>query len=217
VVVSNSNQQLGGGGGWRPVDAEPDLAEHVRPWAVRADERCVLGEGLPDAGTRGLQKGTDYEYQVARSGSGNFATFTQTGTPGLDSPAGTMINVNDNAWHHYARSGTALPEPPTLCLMALWTPDQSYRRLWPELNVASFEYLVLAARPGRVGKLHSLPARRCAHLPRALSQAEVLALLPDWAAPDVAGRNTGRAACASPALRDLRLHAQTSAADRRLE
>ena len=68
-------------------------------------------------------------------------SVTQTGTPGIDSPAGTF-NVNDSAWHHYA---------------AVWDGIAGTRQLYvdgtldsgvnltgdygPSGNIASFEYL----------------------------------------------------------------------------
>jgi hypothetical protein len=96
VVVSNSNQQMGGAGGGDPWTANPTWQNTFDAGLSMQMSIAFWAKGFPDVGNPWVaKKGTDFGYQVARSGSNNFATFTQTGTPGADSPAGTMLNVND--------------------------------------------------------------------------------------------------------------------------
>jgi hypothetical protein len=192
VVVSNSNQQLGGAGGGDPWTANPTWQNTFDLGLSVQMSITFWAKGFPDTGNPWIaKKGTDFGYQVARSGSNNFATFTQTGTPGIDSPAGTMLNVNDNAWHHYAAVWDGIAGTRQLYVDGTLDPGINLTGDYgPSSNIAAFEYLVFGGRD--LGGLESytpclLNDVRIYRL--ALSQAEVLALLPASPRPNLASRN----------------------------
>jgi hypothetical protein len=194
VVVSNSNQQLGGGGGGEPWTPNPTWQNTFDLGLSVQMSIAFWAKGFPNAGNPWVsKKGTDYGYQVARSGSGNFATFTQTGTPGLDSPAGTMINVNDNAWHHYAAVWDGIAGTRQLYVDGTLDPGVNLTGDYgPSSNVASFEYLVFGGRDlGGLGSFTPCRLNDMRIYRLALSQAEVLALLPAGPPPKLAGRSSG--------------------------
>ena len=192
VVVSNSNQKLDGGG---PNSYEPNPT-----WQNTFDVGLSVqmsiafwAKGFPDAGNPWVaKKGTDFGYQVARSGSDNFATFTQTGTPDIDSPAGTL-NVNDSAWHHYAAVWDGIAGTRQLYVDGTLDPGVNLTGDYgPSGNIASFEYLTFGARDlGGVGSFTPCLLNDVRVYRLALSQAEVLALLPASPAPTLASRNAG--------------------------
>jgi hypothetical protein len=192
VVVSNSNQQLGGSAG-DPWQTNPT-------WQTTFDNGLSVqmsiafwAKGFPDAGNPWIaKKGTDYGYQVARSGSDNFATFTQTGTPGADSPAGTMLNVNDTTWHHYAAVWDGIAGTRQLYVDGTVDPGVNLTGDYgPSSNIAAFEYLAFGGRDtGGLGSFTPSLLNDVRIYRVALSQAEVLALLPASTAPKLATRNT---------------------------
>ena len=105
-------------------------------------------KGFPDTWGPWISKGGEsVGYQVRRAGSENFATFTQTGTPGTDSPAGTMLNVNDNAWHHYAAVWDGIAGTRQLYVDGTLDPGVNLTGDYgPSVTIASFEYLVFGGR-----------------------------------------------------------------------
>jgi Concanavalin A-like lectin/glucanases superfamily len=184
VIVSNSNAKLDGGGP-NPYVANPTWMNTFDVGLSVQMSIAFWAKGFPDAGNPWVsKKGTDFGYALQRSGADNYATFTLCGTPGADSPAGT-INVNDSSWHHYA---------------AVWDGIAGTRQLYvdgsldnginltgdfgPSTNIASFEYVVFGGRDlGGVGYftpclMHDVRIYRLA-----LSQAEVQALLPSSPSP----------------------------------
>ena len=194
VVVSNSNQQMGGAGGGDPWTANPTWENTFDVGLSMQMSIAFWAKGFPDVGNPWLaKKGTDFGYQVARSGSDNFATFTQTGTPGIDSPAGTMLNVNDNAWHHYAAVWDGIAGTRQLYVDGTLDPGVNLTGDYgPSSNIASFEYLVLGGRDlGGLGSYTPCLLNDVRIYRMALSQSEILALLPASPAPKLASRNAG--------------------------
>jgi Concanavalin A-like lectin/glucanases superfamily len=194
VVVSNSNQQMGGAGGGDPWTANPTWENTFDVGLSMQMSIAFWAKGFPDADNPWVaKKGTDFGYQVARSGSDNFATFTQTGTPGIDTPAGTMLNVNDSAWHHYAAVWDGIAGTRQLFVDGTLDPGVNLTGDYgPSGNIASFEYLTFGARDlGGVGSFTPCLLNDVRIYRMALSQAEVLALLPASPAPTLASRNAG--------------------------
>jgi hypothetical protein len=194
VVVSNSNQQMGGAGGGDPWTANPTWENTFDVGLSMQMSIAFWAKGFPDVGNPWLaKKGTDFGYQVARSGSDNFATFTQTGTPGIDSPAGTMLNINDNAWHHYAAVWDGIAGTRQLYVDGTLDPGVNLTGDYgPSSNIASFEYLVLGGRDlGGLGSYTPCLLNDVRIYRMALSQSEILALLPASPAPKLASRNAG--------------------------
>jgi hypothetical protein len=194
VVVSNSNQQMGGAGGGDPWTANPTWQNTFDTGLSMQMSIAFWSKGFPDAGNPWVaKKGTDFGYQVARSGSDNFATFTQTGTPGADSPACTMLNVSDNGWHHYAAIWDGIAGTCQLYVDGTLDPGVNLTGDYgPSINIASFEYLAFGARDlGGVGSFTPCLLNDVRVYRIALSQAEVLALLPASQAPTLASRNAG--------------------------
>jgi hypothetical protein len=194
VVVSNSNEQLGGAGGGTPWTANPtwqntfDLGLSVQMSIV------FWAKGFPSAGNPWIaKKGTDFGYQVARAGSTSFPTFTQTGTPGIDSPAGTMLNVNDATWHHYAAVWDSIAGTRQLYVDGTLDPGINLTGDYgPSANTAAFEYLVFGGRDlGGLGSFTPCRLNDVRIYRVALSQPEVLALLPASPRPNLASRNLG--------------------------
>jgi len=149
-------------------------------------------KGFPDAGNPWIaKKGTDFGYQVARSGSDNFATFTQTGTPGADSPAGSMLNVNDKAWHHYAAVWDGVAGTRQLYVDGTLDPGINLTGDYgPSANIATFEYLVFGGRDlGGVASFTPCLLNDVRIYRIALNQSEVLALLPASSTPTLNSRN----------------------------
>ncbi|MCX6927712.1 MAG: LamG domain-containing protein [Verrucomicrobia bacterium] len=192
VVVSNSNQQMGGAGGGDPWTANPTWENTFDQGLSVQMSISFWAKGFPNAGNPWVaKKGTDFGYQVARCGAGNFATFTQTGTPGIDSPAGTMLNVNDNAWHHYAAVWDGIAGTRQLYVDGTLDPGVNLTGDYgPSSNIASFEYLVLGGRDlGGLGSYTPCLLNDVRIYRIALSQTEVLALLPTSPTPKLASRN----------------------------
>jgi hypothetical protein len=192
VVVSNSNQKLDGGGP-NPYELNPTWQNTFDVGLSVQMSIAFWAKGFPDAGNPWVaKKGTDFGYQVARSGSDNFATFTQTGTSGIDSPAGTL-NVNDSAWHHYAAVWDGIAGTRQLYVDGTLDPGVNLTDDYgPSVNIASFEYLTFGARDlGGVGSFTPCLLNDVRVYRVALSQAEVLALLPASPAPKLTTRNAG--------------------------
>jgi hypothetical protein len=193
VIVSNSNQKLDGGGP-NPYEANPTWVNTFDGGLSVQMSIAFWAKGFPDAGYAWVaKKGTDFGYQVARSGSDNFATFTQTGTPGTDSPAGTMLDVDDTAWHHYAAVWDGIAGTRQLYVDGTLDPGVNLTGDYgPSVNIASYEYLAFGARDlGSVGSFTPCLLNDVRVYRMALSQAEVLALLPASPSPKLASRNAG--------------------------
>jgi hypothetical protein len=194
VVVSNSNQQMGGAGGGDPWTANPTWENTFDLGLSVQMSIAFWAKGFPDAGNPWVaKKGTDFGYQVARSDTNNFVTFTQTGTPGTDSPTGTMFNVNDTTWHHYAAVWDGIAGTRQLYVDGTLDPGVNLTGDYgPSVNIATFEYLVFGGRDlGGVGSFTPCLLNDVRVYRIALSQAEVLALLPTSPAPKLASRNAG--------------------------
>jgi hypothetical protein len=192
-VVSNSNQQLGGSAG-TPWEANPTWENTFDTGLSVQMSIAFWAKGFPDAGNPWIaKKGTDFGYQVARADTNNFVTFTQTGTPGADSPAGTMFNVNDAAWHHYSAVWDGIAGTRQLYVDGTVDPGVNLTGDYgPSANIASFEYLAFGARDlGGLGSFTPSLLNDVRIYRIALSQAEVLALMPTSSAPKLASRNAG--------------------------
>jgi hypothetical protein len=193
VIVSNSNQRLGGSAGpdpWEPNPTWQTTFDAGLSWQMSV---AFWVKGFPDAGNSWIaKKGTDFGYRVGRYGSDNVATFVQAGTTGPAEPIGTM-NVNDARWHHYAAIWDGIAGTRQLYVDGIVDPGVDLAGDYgPSGKVASWEYLVLGGSDlGGVDSFTPCLLNDVRIYALALSRAEVLALLPSSPPPSLASRNAG--------------------------
>jgi hypothetical protein len=192
VVVSNSNQRLGGSAGPEPYEANPTWEKTFDQGLSAQMSIAFWAKGFPDAWRPWVSKnGEGYGYQVRRNGGENSPTFTLCGTPGQDDPAG-LANVNDNAWHHYAAVWDGIAGTRQLYVDGTLDPGVNLTGDYgPSSNIASWEYVVFGGRDaGGVGNFVPCLMNDVRIYRLALSQAEVLAMLPASQPPKLATSNT---------------------------
>jgi hypothetical protein len=104
-----------------------------------------------------------------------------------------MLNINDNAWHHYAAVWDGIAGTRQLYVDGTLDPGVNLTGDYgPSSNIASFEYLVLGGRDlGGLGSYTPCLLNDVRIYRMALSQSEILALLPASPAPKLASRNAG--------------------------
>jgi hypothetical protein len=104
-----------------------------------------------------------------------------------------MINVNDTAWHHFAAAWDGIAGTRQLYVDGTLDPGVNLTGDYgPSSNIAAFEYLVFGGRDlGGLGSYTPCLLNDVRIYRIALSQAEVLALLPASTRPKLANRNAG--------------------------
>ena len=104
-----------------------------------------------------------------------------------------MLNVNDTAWHHYAAVWDGIAGTRQLYVDGTLDPGVNLTGDYgPSSNIAAFEYLVFGGRDlGGLGSFTPCLLNDVRIYRMALSQAEVLALLPASPRPKLASRNAG--------------------------
>ena len=195
MIVSNSNQRLGGSAGPDPWEANPTWQNTFDSGLAVQMSIVFWTKGFPGTWNPWVAKnGEGYGYQVRRHGGDNSATFTQRGSAGDDDPLG-LFNVYDQAWHHYAAVWDGIGGTRQLYIDGVVDPGVNLTGdFGPSQNIATWEYLVLGGRDsGGLGSLTPCLLNDVRIYRIALTRAEVLALLPASQAPKLSSRNAGAA------------------------
>ena len=193
MIVSNSNQRLGGSAGPDPYQANPTWQNTFDNGLSVQMSIAFWAKGFPDMWNPWVSKnGEGFGYQVRRHDADNSATFTVRGSAGDDDPPG-LFNVNDQVWHHYAAVWDGIAGTRQLYIDGVVDPGVNLTGdFGPSQNVAAWEYMVLGGRDGGgMGNFAPCLLNDVRVYRVALTRSEVLALLPSSAAPKLSSRNAG--------------------------